>query len=305
MVTSTQPKVKESEPKMPDQDKDQTLTESNAALIESHQALLETILEGSALPESAKNILRKQYPGKVDVKALKEDIQDLKSMLNEQIPSTKAAGNSIPVQGTAPVIQMGHHKLDRLKAEARVMMGYDPSKDSSLKESDKELYKGMPNMPSLKDWYVRATDDQEVSFQKHGPNSVFREATTASLPDIFGDALNRSLVQRYAEEDKTWQTLAEVKTAKDFRSIKRLYQGGLGVLPTVAESDSADTYERLGIGGDEKTEYTASTVGGLIVITRKMIINDDLDALRRIPVEAASAAQIGDRANGIVNKIIS
>lgn len=290
MVTSTQPKVKESEPKMPDQDKDQTLTESQAALIESHQALLETVLEGSALPESAKNILRKQYPGKVDVKALKEDIQDIKSMLNEQIPSTKAAGNSIPVQGTAPVIQMGHHRLDRLKAEARVMMGYDPSKDSSLKESDKELYKGMPNMPSLKDWYVRATDDQEVSFQKHGPNSVFREATTASLPDIFGDALNRSLVQRYAEEDKTWQTLAEVKTAKDFRSIKRLYQGGLGVLPTVAESDSADTYERLGIGGDEKTEYTASTVGGLIVITRKMIINDDLDALRRIPVEAASAA---------------
>jgi hypothetical protein len=49
-------------------------------------------------------------------------------------------------------------------------------------------------------------------------------------------------------------------------------------------------YAALTSPGDDKATYAATKRGGLETVTREMILNDDVNAIRRIPAELALAA---------------
>lgn len=259
---------------------------SQRALLAESRGYLASHMADCNLPEKAKQIITKRFAGKVfPENELKEAIAEQRSVLEELMP-----GNPNPVTGHGGEVIVGASRIDYMKAMADQLCGYDYTRDAKLSESQKDVYRALPIMPSLKSFYIQAMDDPDCSFKQCGPGSVFKEATSSSLPQLLGDSMTRVLIQRYEDQEKIWDQLANVVPVSSFRVQRRILMGGLGILPSVVESDKVDTYERLGFGADEERTYSVDTKGGLIVITRKAIINDDLGGIQRMPEEAAEAA---------------
>jgi phage major head subunit gpT-like protein len=73
----------------------------------------------------------------------------------------------------------------------------------------------------------------------------------------------------------------------DFRTNHRTRMGGYGNLPTVAEGAA---YTALTSPADEEATYAPTKRGGTEDITLEMIRNDDVGAIRRVPLALARAA---------------
>lgn len=241
---------------------------------------LASTLRESGLPKVGQDAIEKAFKGTIfEMEALTEAISNYRNIYEAGF--TKAGGNS-----NAPKIDLGPGRLEKLKAQAEILTGFDYTK---LSESKQEIYRTVADRnPSLAGWYGEVTDDRNMS-GKFGPNSLFREATTSSIPELLGDAMNKTLLQKYTLAEAAWQSVAEIVSVKDFKTINNYIFGGFGILPTISETDSnsVEMYERLGIGADERIQYNAAQRGGMVALTRMMIMNDDLGSLRRIPADLA------------------
>ncbi len=116
-----------------------------------------------------------------------------------------------------------------------------------------------------------------------------REAlSTSDFQNLFGDILQRQLLDRYSEWPTTWDRVARRSTVPDFRSVKRYAvddaEGQLeevaerGEYPETSLSDSVDTLS--------VTKY-----GRRIDLSWEAMVNDDLDAFRTLPDRLARGAR--------------
>jgi hypothetical protein len=98
--------------------------------------------------------------------------------------------------------------------------------------------------------------------------------------------MGKSLRAAYVEAPKTWDAWARRATTPDFKDIKRV------ALSEVADLQARD--EGGGIRyvtmGEGREVYALVEYTGGIRLTRRTIINDDLDAFSRIPALQANAA---------------
>lgn len=117
----------------------------------------------------------------------------------------------------------------------------------------------------------------------------FSEAmSTSDFPLLFGDILDRSLEQRFAEYPLTIDAIVRRKRARDFRTAKTFaVDGAEGLLGEVEER--APYPER---SVSEKSDSIAvKKVGAVIDHSWENMVNDDLDALRDAPDRLARAAR--------------
>lgn len=116
-----------------------------------------------------------------------------------------------------------------------------------------------------------------------------REAlSTSDFPELFGDVLQRQLLDRYAEWPARWPNIARRSTVPDFRSVKRFaVDGAEAVLSEVAELDEynqasvSESYDSLSV-----TKY-----GRRIDLSWESMVNDDLGAFRDLPDRLARGAR--------------
>ena len=105
--------------------------------------------------------------------------------------------------------------------------------------------------------------------------------TAVSLPGILSNIANKEIVEGYMEEDATWKEIAQTKRVSDFKTVT-----------TYRLLDNMK-YEKLGAGGqikhgkigEESFTRSVDTYAKMGQITRKDIINDDLqvfDDLRNV-----------------------
>jgi phage major head subunit gpT-like protein len=117
---------------------------------------------------------------------------------------------------------------------------------------------------------------------------IFRAAfSDLSLPKIFGNVANKKLLSSFMEVEQVWRQIVVINSVPDFR-------------PTSSLRMTADfKFERVTDAGELKhakspteTEYTnqANTFGKMYAITRKDIINDDLNVLSSIPAHIGRGA---------------
>jgi hypothetical protein len=85
-----------------------------------------------------------------------------------------------------------------------------------------------------------------------------------------------------------WRDLVDVVPVNDFRTQRRTRMGGYGNLPEVAENGA---YAALASPADEEATYAATKRGGVETISLEAIANDDVGAIRRLPVKLAQAAK--------------
>ena len=113
--------------------------------------------------------------------------------------------------------------------------------------------------------------------------------TTSDFPFILENVVTKSLRMGYTSAARTFVPFSRQATLPDFKQISRAQLGGAPNLKRVLEGAE---YEHGTIGeGAEK--YAVQKYGRIVAISWGTIINDDLDALSRIPQAfGASAAEL-------------
>lgn len=153
---------------------------------------------------------------------------------------------------------------------------------------------------SFKEAYIEITGDKRVTglianMDKtrlaESLGAAFRESLdSTSFSNVLGDSITRRMIAEYADKSQydAWRQIASVVPVADFRTQERTLYGGYGDLPTV---NQGAPYTALGSPSDAAATYAAAKRGGTEDITLEMIKNDDVGAIRRIPVKLARSAK--------------
>jgi hypothetical protein len=155
-------------------------------------------------------------------------------------------------------------------------------------------FSDIPMFSSLRAAYVEMTGDVDVrGYLEPGQNQRLQAAFgTATFSYVLGNTLYRRMVQDYKEiSDYGVSRLVgpNIRNARDFRTMESVRIGYYGDLPDVATE--VENYPDLAELSDEKIEYAINQKGGLITITRKMIIDDDMRAVQKIISRLPRAAR--------------
>lgn len=103
--------------------------------------------------------------------------------------------------------------------------------------------------------------------------------STSDFPNILANVANKSLRKAYEAASATWKPITRVVTVPDFKQISRTQLGEAPMLEKVNEHGEF----RRGSMGEAAEKYSIATYGKVVAITRQTLVNDDLNALTRIP----------------------
>lgn len=166
---------------------------------------------------------------------------------------------------------------------------FDPNhKDHGAVQSFRECYREITGDNRVTG---RLGDCDPVRMREALGDSPFRESLdSSSFANVLGNSITRRMVADYRDMGQydVWRNLAQTVPINDFRTNERTRYGGYGDLPAVAEGDP---YGSLTSPTDEKATYAISKRGGTEDITLEMIRNDDVGAIRRIPVKLSRSAK--------------
>lgn len=110
---------------------------------------------------------------------------------------------------------------------------------------------------------------------------------TTDIPNIIAAVAGRSLRRGYDSEERTFVgVFRQADGAMNFRNIERVGVSDFPALEAVAEGDG---YPEATLSADKQT-YAVGKYGKRIGYTFEMFLNQDLDALSRIPAQMGAAA---------------
>jgi len=110
--------------------------------------------------------------------------------------------------------------------------------------------------------------------------------STSDFPSILANVANKTLRQGYEAYPQTFKPFSRQVTAADFKPVNR---ATLSDAPSLQKLNEKGEYHRATLS-DGNTAYSLGTFGEVVSLTRKTIINDDLQAFTRIPALLGVAA---------------
>ena len=110
--------------------------------------------------------------------------------------------------------------------------------------------------------------------------------STSDFPAILANVANKTLRQGYEAYPRTFQPFCRQVTAQDFKPINRVL---LADAPALQKLNEKGEYHRAQLT-DNNVSYSLATYGEIVALTRKVIINDDLQAFTRVPAMLGVAA---------------
>lgn len=123
--------------------------------------------------------------------------------------------------------------------------------------------------------------------------------TTGDFPVILENAVSKTLRDAYEATPRTFTAFSQRAVLPDFKEVKRVQIAGAPEL--VAVKEGAEYTQ--GTIGEGKEAYRVFKYGREIAITWETIVNDDMDALGRVPRSFGSAA--ADLESDIVYSLIN
>jgi hypothetical protein len=268
----------------PSPEKRESLTEAqvreivaaNSALSELREAAGDVIM-GSALPEAAKKRLRATLR-----EAAAEDLSTaaVEKLVKDELEYLTSSAGRAGVGGLGGIsgITMGESRAEKLREALDAF--FDPE------------HKSHRHARSIKQIYIEMTGDNLVTGNPRNCDAVRMAEALGSdtMANVLGDGINRRLLADYRTRTvfDSWRNICNVVPVNDFRTQERTRWGGYGDLPVVAENGP---YTDLDSPGDEKAEYTVAKRGGVETLSFEMIKNDDVGAVRQIPIKLSRAAK--------------
>lgn len=112
--------------------------------------------------------------------------------------------------------------------------------------------------------------------------------TTGSFSNLLLDASKKSLLAGYVEAPYTWSIWArQAPSTNDFKAINRIRFSEIPNLEAVAE---VQPYPEVALS-DSKESYSVEKYGSKFSVSWETVVNDDLDAMSRIPQMQGVAAR--------------
>jgi hypothetical protein len=111
--------------------------------------------------------------------------------------------------------------------------------------------------------------------------------STSDFANILADVQGKMLRSAYEEARQTWRVLARLVPLPDFKAAKHLQ---FGEAPDLEEVLEHGEFTR-GTIVEGKEQFALATYGKIFAITRQALINDDLEAFARVPLEFGRAAR--------------
>lgn len=262
--------------------------EQRAALRDS-KATLNARLAEAKLPKVAEDQLREQFTGVFEEAHLDKAIERANKLL-----AVNAGGDAQIERGSVAESRNPHLVVlvesdDKFKYSMDLLMDVDYK---HLHESDPALYKEYKALDdprrrkSIKRLYQEASGDWEC---RHiGGTSMRESVSNTTFSKALGDSINLKLQQDFERgEQQDWRGWIEEENLENLNSQKRVFIGGLGELPDVAEG--AD-YTDLGEPIEYDATYSLSKKGGIVEVTEEAIINDRTGFITNIPRKLREAA---------------
>lgn len=116
--------------------------------------------------------------------------------------------------------------------------------------------------------------------------STIGAAGTSDFPNILANVANKSLRMAYEAYPSSFKPFCKQVSATDFKPLNRVQLSDIVALQPINESGE---YSRT-TPSDSKETYSLATFGEIVAITRRTIINDDLQAFTRVPAALGVAA---------------
>jgi hypothetical protein len=197
-----------------------------------------------------------------------------------------------------PTVTMGADARDKRREgmEAGILFRGNPG-DSALRDAGRE-YAGLTLVDiarecleavGVKTRGLSRNEIARVALQgRFGAEEYFQGgmATTSDFPNILANVANKTLRQAYEAAPRTFVPFCRQVSAADFKPTNRVQLSDVPTLPKVNEKGE---FHRTSLT-DSKESYSLATFGEIVAITRKVIINDDLQALTRVPAALGQAA---------------
>lgn len=111
--------------------------------------------------------------------------------------------------------------------------------------------------------------------------------STSDFPQILENVARKSMLKGYDEVEETFEAWTGTGNLPDFKISKRV---DINTFPNLKRVDEGEEYKYATVG-DRGVTLALATYGRLFAITRQTIINDDLNALGRVPRKMGRAAR--------------
>ena len=265
---------------------DTAATTTDARLAEAEAKLacataLHERLDTVALPAAIKGKLRRRFAGQTfTTEVLEQAIQD-------EVETVRAlTGSNSGVHGVGA--EKARLSIAGTGAD-RGLAGVEAGLARLLGVRDVTSDEPIPAWSSIREAYVQITGDTEVRGAANPELSLVREAnevTTSVLSHALANAITKRLVQDYGAQPQDWRKFCVIRNIRDYKPQYRVLLHDFGALDSVNENAA---YTNLA-WDDTRETYTPAKRGNLVVVTREAILNDDLEAVRRIPTKLAIAA---------------
>jgi len=144
----------------------------------------------------------------------------------------------------------------------------------------------VPPLRGVREFYELLSGDWEMTGLFHGDRVYLANVTSSTMAKLTADALNKRVVQMYANYPLWWEPIVRPENFQSLQTIKWITLGGIGELPTVAEGAA---YTELTID-DIEQQSTFVKKGGYLGVTLESIDKDDTRTLRAMPGALAQAA---------------
>ena len=262
---------------------------------------VDSLCELAGLPEAAADCR-----GLADIQAVRELLKKRQAEQTESLP-----------YGSVRVLSSGidHLKDDirsalELKAVSQAVNGDREKIDRHLpaekrsKNADNFRHATLLDMATE---YVRAQGVQVLGMtreqiaicamfgpEKAGVRSGGAYHNTGSFANLTLDAINKSMMVGYTEVPATWRgPMRQGESVADFKQINRMRLGGVPNLPVWNDTSAPDRASMA----DAKESYAVEARSVGVDFGYKLIVNDDMSALTRVPMS------LGDAASRTVNAV--
>lgn len=262
------------------------LADSQPTQAQLCNVLLETSLAAAQLPVALAERIRGQFQNALF------NPQDLQQAISDGHSLLSALNGGSSIQGPGRIHGMVAAE-DQLRSAACDLLGAE--RPDELRNVQAARLSG------IRELYTLTTGDHEFYGGYHPERVQF--ATTASLPGLLKDTLNKLVLMSWEELGRSgyrwWEPVVAVEHFNSLQEITGVLVGEVSALPEVNEGAP---YLELSIADSAETG-TWGKYGGYIGLTLEMFERDETHKLRQYPRKLASAAL--RRISGLVASVFT
>ena len=240
------------------------------------QNYLNTKVGESKLPTPIKDKIHKLYDGTTLTN------REVDNILVAEQEAYKVLDPSF-INNSGMDIKRKADEVDKFALTMEYLMLDPTTFRTKMSEVERDKYKSIIGNYSFKELYTYFTGDSKIK-GKLFKGSIAESISTTTFAEIMGVSMHRSMLREYTTSafNQDWKKFIQIVPRSDFKANTVALMGGYDDFPIVTQGNE---YQASTTPGEDAVSYALLKRGYTETITMEAIRNDDLGAIRRIPVK--------------------